>query len=143
MVDVSADSTTIDVLHGSVNASNSKGSVSLALGDRAVTRLNEAPTKSILVRPADSVQWMINFPFVLVEGDLLASPDPGCGDACAQAIKAILADVSKGDTLLTALDKHDQPLWHGSRIGAQGRGRLARRKSFRRPCCAAQGACWS
>ena len=110
VVDVSADSTTIDVLHGSVNASNSKGSVSLALGDRAVTRLNEAPTKSILVRPADSVQWMINFPFVLVEGDLLASPDPGCGDACAQAIKAILADVSKGDTLLTALDKHDQPL---------------------------------
>lgn len=120
VVDASADSTTIDVLHGSVSASNAKGSVSLAPGERAVARLHEAPTKSILVRPADSVQWMINFPFVLAEQDLLASPDPGCGDSCAQAVKAILSDVSKGNTLLAALEKH------GKALGGTARGTVLR-----------------
>ena len=117
VVEASADSTTIDVLHGSANASNSNGTVSLAPGERVVARLNEAPTKSILVRPADSVQWMINFPFVLAEGDLLASPDPGCGESCTKAVKAVLADTQNGSTLLSALDKHEKEL-QGTARGA-------------------------
>ena len=110
VVDVSGNSTTIDVLHGSVSASNAKGTVSLAPGERVVAKLNEAPTKSILVRPADSVQWMINFPFVLAESDLLPSPDPGCGDACSRAVKAVLSEVQAGSTLLSALDRHEAEL---------------------------------
>jgi len=110
VIDASDDSTTIDVLHGSVQAFNSKGTVSLSPGERAVAKLGEAPTKSILVRPADAVQWMINFPFVLVRSDLLSSPDPGCNATCIASVEKVLDSVSKGSSLLDALERDGKAL---------------------------------
>ena len=117
VIDTSADSTTIDVLHGSVRAFNDKGTVSLSPGQRAVAKLGEAPTKSILVRPVDSVQWMINFPFMLVRSDLVAPGDSSCPGSCEATVSQVLTAVEGGQSLLDALERHGKQL-NGTHRGA-------------------------
>lgn len=117
VVETSAAETTIDVLHGTVNAFNAKGSVSLSPGERATALAGEAPTKSILVRPAESVQWMVNFPMLLVESDFIASPDPGCPASCALAVRQALNESAKGRSLLEALQGSGRAL-EGTQRGA-------------------------
>ncbi len=110
VIETNEDSTTIDVLHGSVKASNSFGATTLAPGERAVTKRGSPPAKSILVRPADSVQWMIRFPFILIESDIVSSPDVGCSGACASAVHEVFTQVKSGRSLIEALNNSSNKL---------------------------------
>jgi Tfp pilus assembly protein PilF len=66
--------TAVTVINGEVECRNAKGSASLGSGERAVTKLNEAPVKSILVQPRDAVQWALYYPPLLEAEDAAALP---------------------------------------------------------------------
>lgn len=103
VVDVSSNTTTIEVLHGSIRASNSKGDVSAGAGE-SVTARNRGPIeKSILVRPADAVQWMIRFPFILTSEDLAPHDDTECSERCAAAVRGAIQATLQGRPLSTTL----------------------------------------
>jgi tetratricopeptide (TPR) repeat protein len=103
VVDVSKNETTIDVLHGAVKATNDRGSLNLALGERVRARKGVALERSVLVRPADAVQWMIRFPFVPTSDDLVADSDSECSPECQAAVKRVLERVHKNQTMLSSL----------------------------------------
>lgn len=54
--------TNIILLQGSLKLANAFGEVWLKPGEEALTRPGEAPTKRILVEPADAVQWSLFYP---------------------------------------------------------------------------------
>jgi tetratricopeptide (TPR) repeat protein len=103
VVDVSDKETTIDVLHGAIKASNDRGALNLSIGERVRARKGAALERSILVRPAESVQWMIRFPCIATRGDLLGDDDTACDPECQAAIERVLERTSKNQTMLTAL----------------------------------------
>jgi len=105
VVDIGAKETTIDVLHGAVRASNSLGAANIAAGERVLARKNAPLERSILVRPADSVQWMLRFPFVLNRNDLVGPSDKDCSQSCASSINEILAAGVKNESVLSALGR--------------------------------------
>jgi tetratricopeptide (TPR) repeat protein len=106
VVDIGTNQTTIDVLHGAVRATNSLGAANIAAGERVLARKNAPLEKSILVRPADSVQWMLRFPFVLNKGDIVSAPDKECSEKCVATIERIIEDSSRDETVLSALDRN-------------------------------------
>ena len=103
VIDVSKNETTIDVLHGAVRATNDRGSLNLANGERVKARKGAPLERSVLVRPADAVQWMIRFPFIVTSGDLLADNDAECSKECQAAVARVVERSSKNETVLSAL----------------------------------------
>ena len=99
VVDVSQHSTTIEVLHGSIRASNVEGGVNAGAGELVTARAGQPPAKSIIVRPADAVQWMIRFPFILTQEDLAPDSDAGCPENCTSAIRQALLIAAQGRSL--------------------------------------------
>lgn len=69
-VEVTGDLSSVIVLDGAVNVSNSKGEVSLGANEVAKARPGQAPEKSILLNPLDAVQWAIFVPKIDSGGDL-------------------------------------------------------------------------
>lgn len=118
VVDIGAKETTIDVLHGAVRASNSLGATNITAGERVLARKNAPLERSILVRPADSVQWMLRFPFVMNRSDLISSSDSGCAEKCAQVVDAILAASAKNETVLAAANRHGSEQFRKTPRGA-------------------------
>ena len=77
LVTVGAERATIAVYEGHVTATNERGSVALASGEQATAAANAAPTKQVLVRPRDAVQWTLYFPTVFdyrLSADLVDRP---------------------------------------------------------------------
>lgn len=105
VVDVSNDTTTIDVLHGSVRASNAKGEMSVGAGEVVTARGDQSLVKSLIVKPADAVQWMIRFPFILTTEDLAPDYDISCPELCAVGIRTALRAAAQGHSLHTELQK--------------------------------------
>lgn len=105
VVDVSKGATTIDVLHGSIKASNSTGTLALNAGERVTARPGAPLERAMLARSDTAVQWMIRFPFLLNSDDLVPVNDPACSEACASEVRAIIARVKHGGTLLSALSQ--------------------------------------
>ena len=87
VVVVTPDLTSIDVLHGSAAVSDGSHEEVAVAGEGVTAKRGEPLTKSILVRPADAVQWMIRFPFIVTSYDLAPSSDSECSTACVEAIK--------------------------------------------------------
>lgn len=58
-------STTVVVFEGKVSASNEQGNLLLADGEAAIAQKNQAPRKTLLIRPLDAVQWALYYPAVL------------------------------------------------------------------------------
>jgi tetratricopeptide (TPR) repeat protein len=104
VVDVSSSATSVDVLHGAVNASNALGALDLKAGERVVARSGARLERVVIARPQDAVNWMIRFPFVITSTELIAKDDPGCARACAAAVERVVERVSQGGTLLAAVD---------------------------------------
>lgn len=104
VLNVSKNETTIDVLHGSIQASNDRGSLALSIGERVKARKGQAPERSVLVRPADAVQWMIRTPFITTKSDLISDNDPDCNLECRQITERILELSNKNRSLLSSLD---------------------------------------
>jgi tetratricopeptide (TPR) repeat protein len=98
------EKTTVDLLHGSVRASNENGSLELAMGER-VTAIKGAPLeKAILVRPADSVQWMIRLPLIITLDEIYRGEDRSCDASCVSRLSALVAAINRGEqTLLGSL----------------------------------------
>jgi len=84
-VSVSAKETLVSVLDGRVECSNDKGSVQLAKGEQALTKLGYAPVKSILVNPHDAVQWAIQYPVVADKEELSSQFSQSSQDAKEKA----------------------------------------------------------
>jgi tetratricopeptide (TPR) repeat protein len=105
VVDVSASSTTIDVLHGAIKARNKQGELALHPGERVTARQRQPLERSVLARSETSVQWMIRSPFPLDSHDLVPTHDPSCTQVCADEIARSLTRTSQGQTLLSSLSQ--------------------------------------
>lgn len=105
VVDVSDTSTTVEVLHGSIRASNASGDVSAGAGESVTARRGAMIAKSIIVKPAGAVQWMIRFPFILTAEDLAPHEDTTCSSQCTAAVRAVLAHALQGHSLYTEINK--------------------------------------
>jgi len=64
VVDAEPETTTIAVLEGSVEAINQYGSALIGPGEQAITIRGSAPIKSVLISPANAVQWTASVPVV-------------------------------------------------------------------------------
>lgn len=76
---VEGDKTSLIVLEGVVELSNPFGSVSVTRGEAAVARIGQAPTKVVIVDPADREQMLfyltLHQSFAWMPGSPLSSPD--------------------------------------------------------------------
>jgi tetratricopeptide (TPR) repeat protein len=64
-VKVERDQTFLSIFEGLVAATNQAGSLTLASGQSAITRVGEAPIPRVVVRPRDAVQWALYYPPIL------------------------------------------------------------------------------
>lgn len=111
-------STTIDVLHGAVRASNQSGALSLSIGERVVAKKGARLERSLLVKPADSVQWMIRLPIVIEPDELYREGDKGCSASCAVALADVASRVKDGkESLLSALSSGRASALNTSPVG--------------------------
>jgi tetratricopeptide (TPR) repeat protein len=65
--------TTLTVLEGTVRATNDQGEVAVGSGESARAAAGEAPTRQIVVRPRDKVQWSVYYPPILSTSAIAAS----------------------------------------------------------------------
>lgn len=91
VVAVTEDATTIDVLHGAIKASNATDETGVRAGESITARKGEPLKKSLLVAPANSVQWMIRFPFIITVSDLAPEVDDACDATCTRHVQELLA----------------------------------------------------
>ncbi len=91
VVAVSPDKTSIDVLHGSAAVTDGSREEIAVAGESVTAKRGEPLSKSILVRPADAVQWMVRFPFIVTALDLAPSADSECSASCVAAIQQAIA----------------------------------------------------
>ncbi len=52
----------LTMLEGTVDFRNSQGAVTVGAGEQARCRIGQAPTKSVILRPRDAVQWVLYYP---------------------------------------------------------------------------------
>ncbi|MGQ9688766.1 MAG: tetratricopeptide repeat protein [Desulfobaccales bacterium] len=62
--------TVLALLAGSLVLRNPQGEISLFPGEEGLARPGEAPTKRVLVQPADAVQWSLAYPGIISYRDL-------------------------------------------------------------------------
>jgi tetratricopeptide (TPR) repeat protein len=60
-VKVERDQTFLSIFEGLVGATNQAGSLTLASGQSAITKVGEAPSPRVVVRPRDAVQWALYY----------------------------------------------------------------------------------
>jgi len=93
-VRVQPDGTTnVVLLEGDVKLSNPYGEVVLAAGEEGLARPGQAPTKRVLVQPADAVQWTLFYPgyFSYKDLPLQALESAGPSPAGSSALDALLS----------------------------------------------------
>ena len=105
ILDVSESQTTINVLHGAIKVSNAHEDASVSAGESVTARKGEPLTKSIIVNPADTVQWMIRFPFVLTSQDVAPASDSSCSDRCVTDIQRAIQRTLQGASLHAEIEK--------------------------------------
>jgi len=66
--------TVLALLTGSLVLRNPQGEVSLSPGEEGLARPGAAPTKRVLVEPADAVQWSLAYPGLVSFRDLPLTP---------------------------------------------------------------------
>ena len=59
------DQSRLAVLEGAVEFRNSQGSVVVRAGEEATARVGEPPSKTILLKPLDAVQWSLYYPGII------------------------------------------------------------------------------
>jgi tetratricopeptide (TPR) repeat protein len=99
---VAADGATrITLLEGSLNLANPYGQMVLNPGEEGLARPGQAPTKRLLVQPADAVQWALYYPGILSYRDLPLSAPEGRSPAGSPALAALVrqgeASYDRGD----------------------------------------------
>lgn len=66
--------TAVVLLSGALVLANPQGQVALNPGEEGLARPGEAPTKRVLVQPADAVQWSLAYPGIVSFRDLPLTP---------------------------------------------------------------------
>ncbi len=61
--------TVLTMLEGQVDFRNEQGAVLVGPGEQARARIGQAPTKSVLLRPRDAVQWVLYYPGTISPAD--------------------------------------------------------------------------
>jgi tetratricopeptide (TPR) repeat protein len=103
--------TTITMLEGRVDASNSFGSVSASAGEQVLAAPDRPPEKRIVLRPRDAVRWTLHYPRVLGGDD----------DRRLQAMGAAGRDLARAAELLsTGQIDEAEPLVASARQAAPG-----------------------
>jgi len=100
----------LTMLEGLVDFRNDQGAVLVASGEQARARIGQAPTKSVILRPRDAVQWVLYYP-----GAISASDYPFLAQTPAQLQATLSAATSRrsaapGDTanlVLLGRAQHD------------------------------------
>ncbi len=59
----------LTMLEGTVDFRNDQGALLVAAGEQARARIGQAPTKSVLLRPRDAVQWVLYYPGAVSPAD--------------------------------------------------------------------------
>ncbi len=84
--------TTITMLEGVVDASNTYGSLTVTAGEQAYVEPGMAPVKRIVLRPRDAVAWSLYYPRVLGDADRARLKDMGAdGEGLARAAELLSA----------------------------------------------------
>jgi tetratricopeptide (TPR) repeat protein len=91
---VAADGTTsLTLLEGSLRLANEYGALVLEPGEEGLARPGQAPTKRVLVQPADAVQWSLFYPGIFSYRDLpLASLEEGQAPPGSPVVAALVRD---------------------------------------------------
>lgn len=108
---VAADGeSTLSVLEGLVDFRNDFGAVLVASGEQGRARIGQAPTKSVLLRPRDAVQWTLFYSGAISSADYqLLNETPARLRTIADAAR-VRSATSPGDVsnlLLLARAEHD------------------------------------
>jgi Tfp pilus assembly protein PilF len=69
--------TVLTLLGGALSLRNPQGQINLAPGEEGLARPGQAPTKRVLVQPADAVQWSLAYPGIISYRDLPLAPWSG------------------------------------------------------------------
>jgi len=102
VVEVQGDTTSIAVLDGKVDCSNSYGTVSATNGEQVITRKGQAPTKSTLVNSKQFAQWTMYVPDLL--SDLgTQSNSPVDATRIAESLRS--GEVEKAAVLLRSAEE--------------------------------------
>lgn len=96
VVIVDPEMTTIDVLHGSAQISSGADEEVASAGESVTAKRGEPLKKTILVHPADAVQWMIRFPFIVTSHDIAPAPDAGCSTSCVRMVEKAIGQATEG-----------------------------------------------
>jgi tetratricopeptide (TPR) repeat protein len=59
----------LTMLEGVVDFRNDQGSITVSSGEQARCRIGQAPTKSVILRPRDAVQWVLYYPGAISPAD--------------------------------------------------------------------------
>ena len=108
VVSVTKQSSTIDVLHGTIEATNAAKTLRATIGERVTATSQQSLAKARLVQTDDSVQWMITFPFIITEQDLKPRDDRTCDESCREAIRRILARYEVGESVTSSLHRESK-----------------------------------
>lgn len=84
------DTTVLTVVEGSVELSNTAGSILVNAGEEGTARPGQAPTKRVVLNPEDAVQWALYYPARVAWRDLPA-------DALAGAARAGFEQLRQGN----------------------------------------------
>lgn len=105
-IEVTSAATTVSLLDGAVECYNDHGRVALRDGEQSTTQLGQAPVKSILLNPADAVQWALTYPVLVDRKETVESLSAGGG--YPRSVAPIVASISKGDEIeaLRAFEKY-------------------------------------
>jgi tetratricopeptide (TPR) repeat protein len=85
------------LLNGKLQLSNDFGQLSLGAGEEGLVRAGQAPTKRVIVQPADAVQWSLYYPGIFSYRDLPLSRLPGAVSGTAGGPAARLANQAAAD----------------------------------------------
>ena len=94
--------TAVVLLSGALVLANPQGQVALNPGEEGLARPGEAPTKRVLVQPADAVQWSLAYPGIVSYRDLPLRPGPSARrapagpPAAASLVRQAEADYDQG-----------------------------------------------
>jgi len=100
----------LTMLEGLVDFRNDQGAVLVASGEQARARIGQAPTKSVLLRPRDAVQWVLYYPGAVSTADypFLNQTKEQLQATLAAAVSRRAAAPAELDNLMTlARAQHD------------------------------------
>jgi tetratricopeptide (TPR) repeat protein len=85
------------LLNGNVQLTNDYGQVLLNAGEEGMARPGQAPTKRVIVQPADAVQWSLYYPGIFSYRDLpLAQPLGQISSPVSPLINQVAGDYDQG-----------------------------------------------